>query len=55
MFDWQSRDRLALLPDGTLRHFSQNNDHEGDAFHDESHKSSHDYAPGQYCMDKVIA
>lgn len=58
MFGWQSRDRLALLSDGVLRHFIQNvDDHESDAFHGESDKNSimlHDYAPGQYCMDKVI-
>lgn len=59
-FSVQSRDRLALLPDGSLRHYIQNpEDDEADAFSiDDMDKTRetmmlHDYAQGQYCMDKV--
>lgn len=51
----QSRDRLALLPDGKLRHYIQDSD-AGDAFDlDESEGMNNlwDYAQGKYCMDKV--
>ncbi|XP_031634122.1 probable G-protein coupled receptor Mth-like 5 [Contarinia nasturtii] len=55
-----SRDRLALLPDGTLRHFIQKpEDDVGDAFISDSDKLEeimlHDYPQGQYCMDKAIS
>lgn len=54
----QSRDRLALLPDGRLRHYIQNSDDdESEAFNIDAGKAEetmlHDYAQGQYCMDKV--
>lgn len=54
----QSQDRLALLPDGKLRHFIKSPDEDDSvAFeNDEISKSasrSYDYESGQYCMDKV--
>lgn len=54
----QSQDRLALLPDGKLRHFIKSPDEDDSvAFEeDEAAKSasrSYDYEPGKYCMDKV--
>lgn len=54
VFVLQSRDRLALLPDGKLRHYIQHPD-AGDAFDsdDDSKNTLWDYAQGKYCMDKV--
>lgn len=54
----QSRDRLALLTDGTLRHYISNpDDDDTDAFVSDDDKDSttmlYDYAQGKYCMDKV--
>lgn len=55
----QSRDRLALLPDGRLRHYIQNPDSDdSDAFNidmDNVKESfpMHDYSQGKYCMDRV--
>lgn len=53
-----SRDRLALLPDGRLRHYILNTeDDESDAFAaaDDIQETTmqYDYEQGQYCMDKV--
>lgn len=51
----QSRDRLALLPDGKLRHYIQHPDAD-DAFDtDDGSKPNTlwDYAQGKYCLDKV--
>lgn len=55
---FQSRDRLALLTDGTLRHYIRHpDDDDSDAFIMEDEKDGenmlHDYAQGKYCMDKV--
>lgn len=57
----QSRDRLALLPNGKLRHYIRNSeDDDADAFDlEEATKEDgsmmlYDYAQGLYCMDKVI-
>lgn len=51
----QSSDRLALLPDGKLRHFIQDPD-AIDAFDVEvgDGKNNYwDYSQGKYCMDRV--
>ncbi|XP_055301144.1 probable G-protein coupled receptor Mth-like 5 [Sitodiplosis mosellana] len=55
-----SRDRLALLPDGRLRHYIQNSDDDDNAAFDSDVEKSeetmlYDYAQGQYCMDRAVA
>lgn len=60
---YQSRDKLALLPDGKLRHFIKNPDLDDDANDniqqmddsksDEPSPWVHDYIQGKYCMDMV--
>lgn len=51
----QSRDRLALLPDGKLRHYIQHPDADDVFDTDDGSKANTmwDYAQGKYCMDKV--
>ena len=51
---FQSSDKLVLLPDGKLRHFSRNpNTEDFEDIEDLDTDRIHDYDPGQYCMDKV--
>lgn len=51
---FQSRDKLALLPDGRLRHYIQNPDQDDPLPADEKSLPMHyDYDQGRYCMDKV--
>lgn len=52
----QSRDKLALLPDGRLRHYIQNPDDDnlGLPGEEKSTPLHYDYDQGRYCMEKVM-
>lgn len=58
----QSADQLVLLDDGKLRHYTNSNAEEDELYEhtdydadldDERKSLFHDYAAGQYCIDKV--
>ncbi|CAD6991439.1 unnamed protein product [Ceratitis capitata] len=60
-----SADQLVLLDDGRLRHYTNSNEEEDEALYehtdyeadldDERKSLFHDYAQGQYCIDKAIS
>lgn len=58
----QSADQLVLLNDGKLRHYTNSNEEEDELYEhrdydadldDERKSRFHDYAAGQYCIDRV--
>lgn len=50
-----SEDKLVLLTDGTLRHYTKNpNELDDEDEMQEIQQRHHDYAPGLYCIDKSI-
>ncbi|XP_050316893.1 probable G-protein coupled receptor Mth-like 5 [Bactrocera neohumeralis] len=59
-----SADQLVLLDDGKLRHYTNSNEEEDELYEhtdydadldDERKSLFHDYAAGQYCIDKAIS